>query len=377
MVRSVCLNMIVKNEAHVIARCLTTVIPHITSWVIVDTGSTDGTQELVRTLLAGIPGHVVERPWVNFGANRTEALEFARATGAEYAFVIDADEEFTHPEGYEWPELVSDSYMTVHTSGTNSFFRTQLMRLAMPWRFVGVLHEVAICENAGEAPRLEGPITHGHFDSARNTNPIEKYRADAAVLEEALRGEPGNCRYVFYLAQSYRDCGDQVSALYWYQRRYEMGGWDEERWYALFQVAVLKELLGHPAVDVCDAYLNAFSLRPSRAEPLVSLARYYRLSENYGRAFVYAKAARGVPVPNDLLFLEVGSYTWRPLDELAVAAYWVGEYELCLGLCSDLLEDALRVPESERGRIAENGRFAREKLGLHDASEVSRSLRRV
>jgi glycosyltransferase involved in cell wall biosynthesis len=44
--KSVCLNMIVKDEAHVIRRCLGSVRPLIDSWVIVDTGSSDGTQSL-------------------------------------------------------------------------------------------------------------------------------------------------------------------------------------------------------------------------------------------------------------------------------------------------------------------------------------------
>ena len=46
--QNVCLNMIVKNEAAVIARCLASVRPLIDSWAIVDTGSSDGTQEIVR-----------------------------------------------------------------------------------------------------------------------------------------------------------------------------------------------------------------------------------------------------------------------------------------------------------------------------------------
>ncbi len=60
--------------------------------VVVDTGSTDGTQEMVRELLAGVPGFLLERPWRDFGHNRTEALEAAEH--AEYSFVINADEVF-------------------------------------------------------------------------------------------------------------------------------------------------------------------------------------------------------------------------------------------------------------------------------------------
>ena len=40
MPTSLCLNMIVKNEAHVIRRCLDSVRPFVSHWVIVDTGST-------------------------------------------------------------------------------------------------------------------------------------------------------------------------------------------------------------------------------------------------------------------------------------------------------------------------------------------------
>ena len=60
---TICLNMIVKNEAHVIRRCLDSVRPIVDSWVIVDTGSSDGTQEIVRNWFADIPGELHERPW--------------------------------------------------------------------------------------------------------------------------------------------------------------------------------------------------------------------------------------------------------------------------------------------------------------------------
>jgi hypothetical protein len=44
---AICLNMIVRNEAHIIAETLDSVARYITSWVIVDTGSNDGTQNLI------------------------------------------------------------------------------------------------------------------------------------------------------------------------------------------------------------------------------------------------------------------------------------------------------------------------------------------
>src|SRR5258708_9713159 len=89
--RTICLNMIVKNEAPVIRRCLDSVRPLIDHWVIVDTGSTDGTRDIIRDCLRDVPGELHERPWKNFAHNRNEALALARGHG-DYVFLIDADE---------------------------------------------------------------------------------------------------------------------------------------------------------------------------------------------------------------------------------------------------------------------------------------------
>src|SRR6266567_5123663 len=87
---SLCLVMIVKNEAEVIQRCLASVKPFIQHWVICDTGSTDRTREVVREALAGISGSLHDVPWRNFGWNRTQALELARGK-ADYHLLLDAD----------------------------------------------------------------------------------------------------------------------------------------------------------------------------------------------------------------------------------------------------------------------------------------------
>ena len=92
----ICLSMIVKNESPVIHRCLASVRPWIDHWVIVDTGSSDGTQDQVRAALAGVPGSLHERPWQDFAHNRNEALDLARAQ-ADYVLFIDADEQLVMP----------------------------------------------------------------------------------------------------------------------------------------------------------------------------------------------------------------------------------------------------------------------------------------
>lgn len=93
---TLCLNMIVKNEAHVIERCLASARPLVDRWSIVDTGSTDGTQQRIAEIMAGLPGTLHERPWKNFDHNRTEAL--ARTEGCDHSLFIDAGMH----SGTEW-----------------------------------------------------------------------------------------------------------------------------------------------------------------------------------------------------------------------------------------------------------------------------------
>src|SRR5919109_4739906 len=109
---SICLCMIVKDEAQVIERCLGSARGLIDSWVICDTGSTDGTQELITRALQGVPGELHERPWVDFGHNRSELMRLARGR-ADYLLLIDADMTVSF-ERDDLGELEADSYMLRH-----------------------------------------------------------------------------------------------------------------------------------------------------------------------------------------------------------------------------------------------------------------------
>ncbi len=359
---SVCLSMIVKDEAHVLRRCLDSVRPLIDAWCVVDTGSTDGTQALVREVLGELPGALHERPWRDFGFNRTEALALARPW-ADYALLIDADEVLECEAGYAWPALSADGYLTPHRGqrSTTSFYRMQLVKSAVPWRYVGVLHEVITCDTPHHKEKLEGILCVGHFDSARNRGDTRaKYARDAEVLGAALREEPDNARYQFYLAQSHRDAGDGEAAIVAYRRRAAMGGWEEEVWYSLYQVGLLSERAERHA-EAVHAWLEAFACRPTRREPLLELARHYRAAKQYAAAYLFAKRAVAIPRPDDILFLEESAYEWRADDELSVAAYWVGEYRESL----DHADRALRsetLPAEQRPRIEENRQFAVDKL---------------
>jgi glycosyltransferase involved in cell wall biosynthesis len=356
------LNAIVKNESHVIRRCLASVKPWIDSWVIVDTGSTDGTQGLVRTALEGIPGKLLQSAWADFGTNRTEAIKFAKGLSpdSDYLLFIDADEQLQVPPGFKWPALTADVYRITMRYGNLSYARDALVKVSLPWHYVGVLHEYLDCPEPHHRETLDGPTILVTPDGARSKDP-DKFKKDAAVLEAALKADPGNSRYVFYLAQSYRDAGEPLRAVIKYQQRAEMGGWDQEVYYSLLQIAQATGNAGVSVEKVVMAYLGAYRFRPYRPETLGRLAMFCRERKEFVLARLFAGAAIKIPQTDDILFVEPEWADWRNLDEFAVACYWTGDYLDSASACQDLLSNH-KLPEHERARVTANLNFAQEKL---------------
>jgi hypothetical protein len=350
----ICLNMIVKNELPVIERCLTSVKPWIDHWVIVDTGSTDGTQERIRAFMKDVPGELHERPWRDFAFNRNQALDLARTHGDHILF-IDADETLAVPENFAWPALPADGYQLRCDSNGWNYFRNSIVATRLPWRWEGVLHEYLTCDQPHAWDSLQAPSIQVSHDGARARSG-DTYLRDIEVLEHALRDEPGNTRYCFYLAQSYRDAGRLKESREGYARRATMGGWEEEVWFSLFQVAAMDEQLEAEPALVREGYLAAYQARPTRAEPLCALARYHRLRSEFALAHLYAQQAAAIAYPKDSLFVDAAVYAWRALDELVVSAYYANARDQGREALLRLLEER-KFPGSEQARIEGNKAF--------------------
>jgi glycosyltransferase involved in cell wall biosynthesis len=361
---TITLCMIVKNETHVILRCLESVYKYIDRYDITDTGSTDGTQDMIRDFFAkkGIPGEIYQSDWKGFGdhagniGSRTEAFQNAKGK-ADYAWVIDADDSLSGdlilPEGTD-----VDAYTLQFTRGEFSWWRTQIFKNNRDWRYVGVLHEYP--DSDPKPYRIEK--LHGNYfidartEGARNigVSPIEKYSKDAEALEKAIAEDPTNVRYQFYLAQSYFDSQQWEKALNAYKRRAEMGGWEEEIFFSLYRVAICKVFLQHPWSEIYDAFMMSYEARPTRAEPLYQLARLHRMHNRPKAAYVYAKMALEIPRPmEDTLFIEEIPYAWGNLDELGAVAHTVGKFHLGMQVCHKLLCEN-KFPPEHKQRIENN-----------------------
>jgi len=362
--------MIVKDEAHILARCLASVLPLVDYFLLVDTGSHDGTQAVAAEFLRAqnLPGAVVEQPWRDFAFNRSDALERLRQHSAiDYALMIDADEVLAFEPGFDAmafkSALHADLYDVRTVLGETSYFRPQLCSNRLPFHYKGVLHEYLDGPQIQSRAVATGFINRPIQDSARNRDP-QKYLRDALALEAALREERDPflvSRYTFYLAQSYRDSGRPRESLAAYLRRAEQGFWEQEVYVSLLQAARLMEQLGHAPGEAIATYLRAHQALPARLEALLGAARLCRLERRYQQGYVLARHGLTLEPPREGLFIEPAAAEHALLDEFAVLAYWAGQYEESLDACQRLLINP-RLPPSERPRIEANRDFALAKL---------------
>ena len=382
----VTLCMIVKDETHIIEECLRSIAKYVDRYDITDTGSTDGTQDLIKKTMEelGVSGEVHQSDWKGFGdhgntmGSRTESLNNAKNSDAEYAWVIDADD---YVEGkFEYPETMdADCYSLCIGRGDFTWWRNQIFKLSVDWKYMGILHEYATTDSKPREELNAGKISGEYKVIARtegNRNvgisPIDKYKRDAELLEKAIVDEPQNDRYQFYLAQSYFDSQQFEKSLAAYEKRVEMGGWHEEIYYSKLRCGILKGLMERPLAEVAGCFVDAFNYRPIRAEPLWFLSRMYRMNNMPAAAYLYAKMGLDIPYPeNDILFIQDDVYRWGILDEVGATAFYANQPQIGYQASKILLEKNL-VPALHRQRVIENFRSyegVMRKIQEHQANQ--------
>jgi len=366
----VTLCMIVKDETHIIEQCLRSIAKYVDRYDITDTGSTDGTQDLIKKTMEElkVPGEVHQSDWKGFGdhngkmGSRSESLINAKKSDAEYAWVIDADD---YVEGnFQYPETMdADCYSLCIGRGDFTWWRNQIFKLSVDWKYKGILHEYATTDskpreeiNAGKLGGEYKVIARTEGNRNVGITPVDKYKRDAEVLEQAILDEPTNDRYHFYLAQSYFDSQQFEKSLVAYEKRVELGGWPEEVYYSKLRCGILKGLMNKPLAETAAAFVDAFNYRPIRAEPLWFLSRMYRMNEMPAAAYMYARMGLDIQYPQqDILFIQDDVYKWGILDEVAATAFYANQPQVGYQASKILLENNL-IPVLHKQRVLQNFR---------------------
>ncbi len=281
---TVTLVSIVKDEEAALPRLLESVKDLIDNYCIVDTGSTDGTVEILEDY--GIAPH--RRPWVSFGHNLTEALALAKG---DWLLRLDADMTIeSHPNLKSWldSDATADAYNVQLTEVNTSWRLPLLVRGGLEWRYVGATHEYL--DTTGRSVRDLVGLNVTHW--ADGTNRKDKFQRDIDLLVEGV--EKNDPRSIFYTAESLRCLGRLEEASEMFDRRATMTGtWEEEAWYAEYRSGVC--MLEIDPEDGIQRLLRAHSRRPSRSEPLFAIENW--CSRNRTRV-----------LPQDSLFVEQSAY---------------------------------------------------------------------
>ena len=289
--------VICRNEESRIRHTLESALPLISSYTILDTGSTDRTEAVARAVLGSLPGQFISTSWPDsFASARNRAFEAARAftcqTQNPYFLCVDAGEQIGLDGPFTPP--VADGYRVQVNYAGCEFPSTRIFRARAPWVWKYRVHEV--CEGGRTVLDLRGVEV---FSDAGDQSP-DKYRAYARLSELDLAEFPGEPRVVFYAAQNWYSCGEWGSALNRYQMRSGLGGYWEEIWYSAMRQGMCFEHMGDlAAAEQC--YTEAHTMNPGRAEPARHLARMLQSQ-------TWTDVADLIPLPTAGLFVERSKY---------------------------------------------------------------------
>jgi glycosyltransferase involved in cell wall biosynthesis len=367
--KKISLCMIVKNESHVIERCLNSVKSIIDYVFIVDTGSTDNTIEVINNWLTtnSISGQVISEEWKNFSHNRSFALsELRKLDSIDYALMIDADEILIFDDSFDIESfkinMDKDLYDIVTKMGGITYFRPQLSSNRQNFRYEGVVHEF-----------LTGDFQTREMASGFHNQPIQdsnrnrsgnKFENDVIVLKKAIEDTEDpwfKSRYTFYLAQSLRDLQRREESLEYYLKRAEMGYWNEEVFISYYNAANLMKELSYPHSEIIYTYMRGHESCPTRGECIHSALQFCRINGMNQFGYIIGKQALNIEKPSSALFSENWVYDYAILDEFSIVSYYTGKFTESKEACEKLLSEN-KIPQHYIDRVKGNLKFALDRI---------------
>jgi glycosyltransferase involved in cell wall biosynthesis len=342
----------VKNEERILLRCLQSVENLVDHFCICDTGSTDNTVAIAEEFLKSHSGCITHEPWKNFGHNRTKSFQHAKRFITDnlqvelkdvYGLLLDADMKFVG--NLKSLPLHHEAYSILQINGRLEYYNTRIIRMDINAESKGPTHEY------WDVKSVYIPRIICHIDDVSDGGcKSDKFDRDIKLLTEALLEEPNNVRYMFYLAQSYKDCGNIAEAIKWYKKRYDAGGWFGEVYISAYQISRL--------TNDKEWVWKAYEADNRRVEAFYSYIHYHRLIGKFTQE-LYAMAlhASNIKLPDNALFLEADVYNWKIHDELSIIAYYTGHKDVALMASTKLLSEN-KFPEDQRERIIKNKSFS-------------------
>ena len=315
----IALFLIVKNEERVLGRCLDSAQPLVDHTLVVDTGSTDSTVEIARNRAV-----VVRHAWKDFGHNRSLSFQAARELfpDAKWGMTIDADMRIVCPDAQKFRDFLDkdvDGFSLLQVNHGTEYNNIRVMRLDRPWTCKGATHEFWACRG-GTVEYVPKDVAYID-DVGDGGAKADKFERDERLLRKELEEEPSNERDVFYLANTLLCQGKLEEAAELYAKRVELRGWEQEVYFAAYQLTKIYARLKKPIE--CEMWAQrASEADPERNEATLALAEFLRERGEYYKAWHYLLRAERAK-PSNKLFLEAECYEGRVAYERSVVQYYV------------------------------------------------------
>lgn len=359
--KTICLNMIVKNESNIITRLFDSLVSIIDCYCICDTGSTDNTIELIKDYFdkRGIPGKIIEEPFKNFAHNRTFALKQA-AFMSEFVLLVDAD-MIVDMRTFTKEMLTSqDAYSILQ--GSNSFYynNTRILRNDGKCEYIGVTHEYIDIPSYYSKANLPKDVIF-IYDIGDGGSKENKFTRDEMLLLDGIKNEPNNARYHFYLANTYYDSQKYSEAIPYYLKRIAFGGWKEEVWYSYYKLGLCYQHL-HDMTNAVYQWMEGFQFYPDRLEGLYEMLVHYRITSKYKLFEMIYNMAKPILDKNinrdNCLFFHKDVYSYKIYNEYTIVAFYLG--------ITDVRREAMYVINNCDNRQTIEKLFSNLKFYKHD-----------
>jgi glycosyltransferase involved in cell wall biosynthesis len=218
---SITLCMTLKDEADILARCLDSVLPYVDEVLITDTGSVDGTRELLTERYGIVPLRrtLEQARFYSVTDIRNELYSLAKT---DWVFYLDADEMLAGESG---PRLVAATRSAPTTiggffgkwstqfEGEEVFEDYKLFTFRRGYRKRGLAHanvQLDIREKTSRASWLEG-LEIAHYPKSRGFK--EKRKLYRWRLSKVIAFEPGWFRHNWFAGYMEFQDGDYERAL--------------------------------------------------------------------------------------------------------------------------------------------------------------------
>lgn len=222
--------MIVKNSGIGLRETLLSYKPYIQSWCILDTGSTDGTQELIKDTLNTISGKLFEEPFVDFSTSRNRAIELANTLSPACYFQIMPDDSYILHGGDTLSYILKDKARPLIQKAIQIriiqketgvvYSRPMIWKTMCGYRFIYKVHEI-LQASIDTMMNIEDKCVY--FEDKTYASQVQRsftrYYQDVKCFLEEYKREPTNERYWFYLGRSYEGINQPIESRKWFVKR--------------------------------------------------------------------------------------------------------------------------------------------------------------